>query len=153
MARSKVVNVNGVIEEKKVDDMFTWNNFMKWTMPLTLIALVIVLAAPPADAGKSKKWMANNNSDKTVKVFWISDDCDGVEPRCKRGESEDAVCKAEILEPGQSASHRFEAGGSRPRKKVCRTDGKARKRVLDSTINRTKNGIRMVNGKAEWYDE
>jgi hypothetical protein len=124
---------------------------------------VIALSASNLAFADSKKWRANNNTDKgpmpmTVKVFWTADGCAGVKPRCEKSDGDVlTVCKTEILQPGESAHYNFNDGTSNRKKQVCTTEsdaGEAR-RIIRATSDRKRNGIRHndKDSAPEWYDD
>ena len=105
--------------------------------------------------GDSKKWRANNNSDQTVKVYWVAAGCAGVKPSCKdKADPIGVVCKTKILQPGESSFYKFKDGTSGREKLACRADGDRSLRELDTTRDRKQNGIRIDGvGAAQWYHD
>ncbi len=112
----------------------------------------VLLALSSTAYGSSKKWRAHNNTDKTVKVFWTAAGCAGQKAHCVEMRLIPYVCKAKILQPGESDYYKFKDGTSRREKKACRMDGEKTVRKRKETHHRKKNGIRLDDeGAVEWY--
>lgn len=122
-----------------------------------ILTLSAVFAASNAMAD-SKKWRANNHTDKNVKVYWTAAGCAGTEPQCGSGAENNLpyVCKVVKLKPGESASYKFKGGTSKRQKKVCvmNKNSEGARHHMNETSDRKKNGIRLTEGgSAEWYDD
>jgi hypothetical protein len=140
-----------------------------FTLLLVCAFSMAFLVVGTAEAGRSKKWRANNHiTDATmpdgtkldgykVKVFWTADGCAGVKPRCKTSDGDVlTVCKAKTLQPGESSSYKFDDGTSNRKKQVCGYTGNSKsERIIRATSDRTKNGIRRndSDGAPEWYND
>jgi hypothetical protein len=132
---------------------------MRKVATVFLIAGAVAVASllpDAAEAGRTKKWRANNNtSSTTVKVFWTATGCAGTSSNCAKSGSVTYVCKHEVIHPGGSDEYRFDDGTSNREKRVCAMEGPGMKHMR-RTSTRKENGLRLKtdgSGIVEWYNE